>query len=492
MEVAKLPVEEAKKGLSPELVGHLTAANAAWPKSAQEQMLKMVDEIASRDNYIKDLISTNQGIPVKAGFAAEEIHAETFNLDAILQEKTARALTARNLNSNLSKTDHIADGMIVDNGEVAKIYQDKYWATAQKTAKEMRRLNPDGSHHYDGADGFVGPSDQVNPTDGSASISDNLHRTKLHETSHRQSVADAADYVGKRVTDRYQHDGIESRPTTLQESRSVAKDNPEGRALRQDYQNQYMQRSTLQQMGKAAAGAAAISAIIAGTLSTTQYLKLVKEGKITQGEAVKGILKTTAVASADSALKAAAATGAVSTVTRLAPQLVAQQSMKAMLLKGTVGGAAICAVDAIECLVLVAAGKMTPAQMETRVGKNVFQTSGAVFGSSIGTTIAASLGATAGLAPILAGVAGALIGGIAVSIAIENGIEKPYREVMSNTVALTSAGEAMTECSQAFEYGQKALAGFMVIGSDIDASTAVQFTRLDDLGDELTKAIERI
>ena len=480
--------EESK--VDPRVLSSLVAANAAWPKSAQDQMLKMVDEIASRNRYIKQMVGTNQSIPIKAGFISEEIHAETFNLNAVLQNKTARALTARNSNSNLAQTDQIADGVIVDNGEVVKVYQDKYWATASDTAKKMRRLDPDGSHHYDGADGFVGPSDQVNPTDGSSSIADHLHRTKLRETGHRQNVADAAEYVGDRVSDRYQHDGVESRATSLPESRAIAKDNTKGRTLRQEYQDQFMQRSTLQQMGKAAAGAAAISAVIVGTLSTAKYLKLVKEGKITQGEAIKGIIKNTAASAADSALKGAAAAGAVSVVTKVAAGTVAQQAMGSMLARGTIGGTAICAVDAIQCMVMVAAGKMTLAQMETRVGKNVLQTAGAVIGSSVGVSIATSLGATAGLATVLPGVAGALIVGVAVTLAIENGVEKPYREVLANTTALVFAGEAMQECSEAMAYGQKAFIGFLIMDSDLDQATQDQFERLDDLGHDVKKAIQ--
>ncbi len=484
--------EKDSSSIDARLMGNLAAANAAWPKFAQDQMLKMVDEIAARNDYIQKITGTNQTIPIKGGFVAEEIHTETFNLDAILQNKTARALTDRDPAWPLGANHPSTDSIVVENGKTVITIQHKNYGTSEATAKAMREVRPDRTQRYDGVDVFVGPKDQVHPTDGTLSIQDELGHTQMRESDSRPHVADAAEYVKDRVNDKIQHDGIESRPTTLDEAREVAKDTPEGKEVRQDYHDGYMDRSTLQQMGMAAAGAAAISAIIAGTLSTAQYLKLVKEGKITRAEAVRGIIKTTAVASADSALKAAAAAGAVSVVTRLAPQLVAQQAMKGMLVRGGVGGAAICAIDAIECMVLVAVGKMTPAQMETRVGKNIFQTGGAVFGSSIGVSVATALGATAGLVPILAGMAGALVAGLAVTIAIENGIEKPYREVIANTTALVAAGDAMRDCAEAMAYGQMVFVGFLVVDADLDQRTAVQIGVLDQLGDDMKKAIQRI
>jgi len=57
------------------------------------------------------------------------------------------------------------------------------------------------------------------------------------------------------------------------------------------------------------ASAAGIAAVMAGTLNTVQYLRLVREGKITPGQAVEGIIKNTAAASADSAPKASYAPG---------------------------------------------------------------------------------------------------------------------------------------------------------------------------------------
>lgn len=387
----------------------LAAANAAWSDSASKQMGSLVEEFASRSEHIQRVVGTNQTIPVKGGFVAEEMHTETFNANAILQGKAVRALTDNDAawrDHGLITNDPLADIVTVENGRVVDTSQVKYYQDSQHTANAMRETRG-GKPYYGEVDSLVGPSDQVNPADGSPSIADIADKSRLRNQDARPHVSEAAGNVADKVTDRVKSsDGVESRPTTLREASDVAKDGDSGKELRNGYQGDYQTASTLQQMQKAAAGGAAISAIISGTLNTAHYLRLVKEGKISKEEAIKCIIKNTAVASADSALKAAAAAGAVSTVTRISAESVAQQAVGGMLAARVVGGAAICAVDAIECMVLVAMGKMTPAQMETRVGKNMFQTGGAVWGSSIGISVVTSLGASAGIATILGGMAG--------------------------------------------------------------------------------------
>jgi len=455
-------------------------------------MADMVEEIACRNEHIQRIVGTRQAIPVKAGFVAEELHGETFNLEAMLQNRTARLLTDRDQGWPLGTNHPSSDAIVVDGEKVLQHSQFKFFKNADKTANAMREVRPDGSQRYQDVDSFVGPSDQVYPADGTQSIHDRLRATQQRETANRPHVADAAEFVEQRVSDRVEYDGIESRPTSSSDTNSVAKDTEQGREIRNDYQNDYMTNSTVQQMGNAAAGAAAISAVIVGTLSATQYLKLFKEGRISKQQAVMGIVKTTAAASADSAIKAAAATGAVSVATRLAPELVARNAFQGLLVKGSIAGGAICAVDLIECIVLVAAGKMTAAQMETRVGKNVMQVAGASFGSSVGVSVAATMGATAGLAPILAGIAGAMIVGVGVNFAIDNGIEKPYREVMANTEVIVSASKAMKQCSEVMEYGQKAFVGFLMVDAELDSETVKQFKSLDQLGEAMDNSISQI
>jgi len=122
------------------------------------------------------------------------------------------------------------------------------------------------------------------------------------------------------------------------------------------------------------------------------------------------------------------------------PEFFAGTALQTNIATGAVGGAAVCAIDLVECLVKVAAGKMTWQQLEERTGKNVFQTGAGVVGASIGGT----LGSVAG--PI-GTMAGAMIGGmitsVAATVAIENHIEKPFRDTIATTQHLVDSGRVM-------------------------------------------------
>lgn len=480
--------------LDSELFATLISANAAWPESARQQMTAMIDQIVATDKNILSRISTGQSTAAKAGFVAEELHAETHNLDAILQRKAGRAFTDQSAEwqqTGLKGNDGLADLVVVEDGRVVHKAQSKYYQNAEKTANAMREAK-DGVSKYRDADSMIAPSDQVNPSEGEQSVADAAKRTRLKNAETRPDVADAAEHVEKKVTATLKSDSGESRPLTKKEAEAVAKDSAEGRKVRKTYQRRYKTASTVQKMSGAASSAAAISAIMSGTLNTIQYLRLVREGKIDRDVAVKGIVRNTATASADSALKAAAATGAVSVVTDLSAGTVAQQAFSGMAGTTVVAGGAICTVDAIECLVSVAAGKMAPAEMETRLGKDAMQLAVAGFGSQVGLGVAASLGATAGFAPFAAGLAGAMIAGTAITIAIDNHIEKPYQEVMANARALATASYVMKETAEAMAYGQQAFACFIEMDAALDAATTEQTKRIDRAGDAMRDAIDRL
>lgn len=473
------------------VLGRIAAANQYWPQSTSQQMMKMIDQTAKSNNYIQNIIRTGQSVPIKGGFVAEQMHAETHNLQMILENKLARAITDRDsewTNYGFKPNDPSTDIAIIDGGQVTHKAQVKYYQDAQQTANAMRETR-DGIPYYNGNDSQIGPSDQVNPNDGSPSISDVAHKARLKNQDTRPEVAEAAGQVENRATDSLND---KSRPTSKHEVHEVAKNSKQGQGLRKDYQSGYMTKSTVRQMQGAAASAAGIAAIIAGTLNTIQYLQLVREGKITKSDAVIGIVKNTAVTASDSALKAGLAAGAVSVATRLSVDTVAAQAVNSMVGKSGIAGAAVCAVDLIECMVMVATGKMTPAEMETRTGKNILQTTAGIWGSSVGISIATSLGASAGVAMFMSGMAGGMIAGIAMSIAIENHIEKPYKETMMNTAMLTETARVMRDTSEAAAIGQKAFAAFLIEDSMLGKLTNNQLTLVYEAGDKMKTAIDRL
>lgn len=426
-----------------------------WPQSAANQMGKIVDQCRLTDAIMSTDARISGGAPLatRAGFVAEELHAETFNLDAILKDKDVRAFTDRYSNSPLGTNDPVNDIAIVKNGEQVQGAQLKYYKTGQKTANAFREYGSDGKPHYQETDSMVCPSDQL------SDVKEAARKTELKNQESRPQVSDAAREVQKKVTDRLKEDGVESRPVTKKEAETIAKGGDEGKGAHRRIQDKYKTASTLQQSAKAAAGAAVVTTVIAGTINTVNCLNKVNKGQMSPDEAVKYILKNTAIAASDSALKAAGATAAVSITARSLPQLFSGTALQANFATGAVGGAAVCAIDLAECLVMVSAGKMTWKQLEERTGKNIFQTGAGVVGASIGGT----LGSVAG--PI-GTMAGAMIGGmitsVAATVAIENHIEKPFREIMANTQSVKDVETMMSNAVAYLNAGSEAMDTFRI------------------------------
>lgn len=426
-----------------------------WPQAAANQMGKIVDQCRLTDAIMATDARISGGAPLatRAGFVAEELHAETFNLDAILNDKDVRAFTDRYSNSPLGTNDPVNDIAIVKDGQQVQGAQLKYYKTGQKTANAFREYGSDGKPHYQETDSMVCPSDQL------SDVKDAAHKTEIKNQETRPQVSEAAKEVQKKVTDRLKEDGVESRPVTKKEAETIAKGGDEGKGAHRKIQNKYKNASTIQQTAKAAAGAAALTTVIAGTINTISCLCKVNKGEMAPAEAVKYILKNTAIAASDSALKAAGATAAVSLTARSLPELFAGSALRANFATGAVGGAAVCAIDLVECLVMVAAGRMSWKELETRTGKNLFQTGSGVVGATIGGT----LGSVAG--PI-GTMAGAMIGGmitsVATTVAIENHIEKPFRETMANMQSLKDIETIMSNAIAYLNSGSEAMDAFKI------------------------------
>lgn len=427
-----------------------------WPTAAADQMGKIIEQC----NYTDRIIANSQHIVGKgslassAGFAAEEVTAETFNLDAILKDKSVRAFTDACENSPIPTHDPVRDVVVMENGEQVKTAQLKFYKTAERTEKAFRDIKG-GEGHYNEVDQMVAPADQVDGVREAARIDE------LKNQGRRPGVADAARQIQEKATDRVSHDGVESRPLSKAEAEQIAKEAKSGEknGAHRKIQDAYKNKSTLQQTAKAAAGAAVVTTVIAGTINTISCLGKVQKGQMTTSDAMKYILKNTAIAASDSALKAAGATAAVGLAAQSLPEFFKGTVLQTNLATGAVGGAAICAIDLAECLVLVAAGKMTMKQLEERTGKNIFQTGAGVIGASVG----ASIGVVAG--PI-GSMVGAMIGGmitsVAATVAIENHIEKPFKETMANTQSLVESGEVMKNAVEFLSAATIAMENFRI------------------------------
>ena len=453
-----------------------------WSMSAANEMGKIVDKCRNSDLLLTKIISTGNSIPQKAGKVAEALHTETFNLDAILKDKEVRAFTDQCSASPLPRNHPVNDIVVMREGEKVHSAQLKYYQNGKDTAKEFWELK-NGVAKYKEADSLIGPSGQLDE------IKAHARREELRNQEIRSDVSDAARDVREKATDRLNYEGVESRPLSKKEAEVISNGDENGKGAHRKIQNQYKNQSTVQQSLTAAKSAAIITTVIAGTINTVSCLNKVQKGEMSTGDAVSYILKNTAIAASDTALKASAGTAAVSLTARAIPEFFTGSMLQSTLSSGSVAGAAICAVDLVECLVMVAAGKMTLSELETRSGKNLFQTATGVSGASIG----AAIGVPAGPAGILIGsLVGGLITSVATTVAIENHIEKSFRETMDNTARLVRSEQIMLNSIYYFQQSQDFFAEFRVGCARSEQNFAKQMDVINQYGQLMNEKINNI
>ena len=408
-----------------------------WSMEAANKVGEMVDQISQANMLIDKVSLSQQHVGVKSGFAAETWHAESFNLDAILKNKSVRAFTDNfKGNHNLKKNDPIHDIVIMDGDQTVLTAQSKYYKSAEKTANALRERNKDTqSFKYEDNDIFLGPSDQLND------IKINAQRD-IDTQQHRPVVAEGAAHVKNKATDKLSIDDVESKALSKKNAEHLGRGDKTGQKMHKEMQEGYLNKATIQQSVNAAKNAAIITAVMAGTINCIDNIQKARNGEIPSEEAVSAIIKNTVIAAGDSALKAGFATASVSTVTRHMPNLFTGTVFQQSLVAGSVGGATICVVDLVQCTVMFALGRMTGKELEERTGKNIFQTGSGVAGSAIGASIG-SIGGPPGM--IIGSILGGMITSIATTIAIDNGIEKPFKEAIRQTENIVSLNNVVND-----------------------------------------------
>lgn len=512
-----MSARENKYNMAFEQIAHL---QPIFPEEAKRQMAELIEVIVKSNENIDSILATNQLCAVKGGYIAEEWVAETFNLDAILKGSDARAVTDRyegwsNIEwdgAQLKKND-IPDIVITRNDEIIKTAQSKMYCSAEKTAAEMSQVN-NGKPKYEGVDVLLGPKDQVNPTlEQVPGESQPVSTTTIQE--HAQAKADALksqngdpaqvaayENTAEKCSDVIQEGDVSSTPLTKDEADTLGKGD---KSRLQGIERAYKLQSTLQQMRRAGINAAALSAIVCGTVNTLRYIQLAKDGKLTVGEATIKILGETAASAADSALKASINTGAQSLMVRYgseqaAMQILTRQGLKGLFRTSAVTAGVTCAIDLVKDIVLLGMGKITKEQLYERQGKNILNTSAGTVGATLGTAAGGGLSAALGLQgsvaliamPIIGGLSGGLIAGLAMSFAIENGIERPYRELVSNTEELRETTLVLDDLSRTMFHGQALFSQYLEVDFQMETMLQYQMKEIDRVGDMAADAINRI
>ncbi|WP_027188744.1 hypothetical protein [Desulfovibrio cuneatus] len=480
-----------------------TGGNPVFPLFAKEQMAKMVEEILTTNNAAGPVLSTNQSYFIKGGNMAEEFHAHSFNLDAILKDSDTRAFTDRRAdwyehewNGQLLGKNANPDVIVSTNGKVTQSAQLKYNKDAASTAGQMSQVK-DNTVKYENNDTFIGPSEQV----GGIKQQSLNNIQKNTERNGNPVQREAYQQTHDKISGTLKDGDVSSRPLTKQEANELGKGNTK---QLEKVQNEFQTRSTFQQMGKAATGAAAMSAVVCGAVNITRYMRQVNCGEISSDEAVCKIVTETVCSAADSAVKAGANVGVQSLMVRYGAEKVvinalAKQGMGAMMRTGAITAGVVCAVDAVKDLVALGSGKLTADEFYERQGKNVLNTSAGVMGGGLGFTAASSLAASWGVTGLAGnalmltgGLAGGLIAGLAMTLAIENGIEKPYRELVQNTRNLQDSAKVLEQVSQAMFMGQVCFTKFVEQNWQLEKQFQAQMAQVDRAGTDALTAIMKI
>ncbi|MDL2216202.1 hypothetical protein LJB81_00545 [Desulfovibrio sp. OttesenSCG-928-M14] len=482
-----------------------------FPNAAREQMAQMVEVIAKGNENIYAELATGRDMYQKGGFIAEEFHAETFNLDAVLKGDNARAYTDRYdewsqhqwEGKPLAKND-TPDIIVSRDGKVTTTGQSKYNYSPEETARQMSQTK-DGAPKYEKVDHLIGPEDQVNPAGEVASIKDHAEAKAgaLKNTGGDSAEIQAYEQTAAKSTDTLK-DG-KSSSTSLSKADADAMGSGDISKLK-DIENRYQTKSTLKQMGNAAVGAAAMSAVVSGSMNTVRYIQLAREGRLTAEEATIKIVGETVAAAADSAVKASANAGVQSLMVRYGSEkavveVLAKQGLKSMMKSNAVTVGVVCAVDAVKDLVRLGMGDMTKEEFFERQGKGLMATSAGVVGGSLGvagaTALAGALGAGTGTlamtaASVIGGLSGGMIAGLAMTMAIENGIEKPYRDLVRNTTYMHEAALELERVSKTVLMGQVLFTKYLEADADLEQQLEAQFDKIDAVGNEALALIMKI
>lgn len=503
-------------------VEHIGHIHPCFAENAKIEMAEMKSYIKIGNENIDAEIATMRDIPQKAGYIAEEWHAEIYNLKAIYENDEGRALTDRYDGWNqsmwngrkLARND-VPDLIIKRGDKVTHTSQSKYGKTAEDTAKYMSVPQKDGKDaYYKDMDSMVGPSDQVNsstrniPTEKepvqTTTVSEHA-RTQMEALEARggdKAQINSFKNTAEKCTDRIKDGKSSSIPLSKSEAETIAKGDKE---LLKIIEAEYQTKSTFKHMGNAALGAGAMSGIIGGVKSTINHIQDVKDGTISVNEAVKRIVKDSVSAAADSAVKASVNVGIQSLIVRYgsyetAVTILRQQGMRNILNTCAVSAAATCAVDAIKDLVLFGSGKITKKEFYDRQGKGMLMTSAGVAGGGAGagaaSSVAASLGLGEGIAAstlqIVGGLSGGLIAGMAVNLLIEKIVEKTYQATLQQTSKLYETSESLLHTANDFEHGQKFYSTFVEFDHHMQNVFSNTIDEIDNIGNRLKLQNKRL
>lgn len=339
-----------------------------------KQRNEAIDQLAKNINEHPHL---NLDVEQFKGFVAEEMHAGTFNIDAIRQGSEHRAWT-------LQDTGYATVDVETNFG---KSYSLKYSNTAKGSENMQAALNPNNrAAKYHGQERLIA-SEQVDEAKGWA------HRRGLKDIQNRPDVSKAHMETEKHLTGKISDsEGVESKELTIKESKQIAKEAKDGgfdpekhgyskdpllEEVRIDYINRAMKA------GLTAAAISAITQIVPELYKAIDYL--IKHGEIDVAGLKKSGKKVIS-ASGEAFLR-----GSIAYVVEMAIQEGLLGETFKQVNASVVGVAVTVILGTIKDSILVAAGKMTTKEMGIKFIDTIVISSGYLVSMKVGGAIAQTL-----------------------------------------------------------------------------------------------------
>ncbi len=362
---------------------------------------RVVPEIEKAIRQLEDRINNDPhrslGIGQLQGFMLEDFAAETFNVDAAAAESTVRAYPLGETGKDS------VDIELRDGKRIVAQYSAKSYATAEKTAKQQARLNPDtrrASYHDQGR---LVPSDKLKEAIKTARHEKNRNR------SIRPEVSDAYKETEKRLTSRIRYKRITSKeierkgPQGLDATAHESKEQKykaaeHGITTDNAIKAQYIVKQALKAGYTAAAITVAVQ-LAPEVFKAVDYL--IRHGEIDvqqiKAMGVKGI-----TSGAEGFLRGSVSSSLL---------IMCEKGVLGEAFRGinpTVLGAVVAVVmQTVKNSILVAAGKMTSQQMGAAFVDTVVVSGGYLAGAYIGGVIGQAIGFEL---PVVGYLLGSLIG----------------------------------------------------------------------------------
>ena len=373
-----------------------------WVDRVEAEIEKM-----SRD--LEQFAQSSKSIDTLSGDLAEYWHADTFNIDAVLDGSSTRADVPR-------RTEFASPDIELSTGEN---YQVKYYQDGKHSAAVQSESYLQASHTKDtkaaatkAIEEGANPDDPIykgmkrlipdgQEADAKRFLKEKIDKERAARPSQVERYADTRDNIETRVSDG---SGVKSKPLSREESKELAREIKKGKldlerhgiSVKQLVEVEHVIISSLKAGVTAAAIAAALKA--APAIVDAVY-ELVESGGVDGG-----LLKESGLDALDEAGKGFVAGTATAAITEAAAAGLLGEAMRE-LDPSAIGAAVAVAMVAMQNAIKLANGEMTERAMAVEVARSAYVAIFAVAVSTAGKKVGASIGkliTTEGVAALVA------------------------------------------------------------------------------------------